>query len=214
MCRLVVSLLCALIGSLAAAQEITRPAPAHASGIDHTNVAVIINATDPLSVAAGEYYARARRIPAPNVIRVRFPAGASELSVDEFRRVKADVDASTPGGVQAYALTWAAPYRVGCMSMTSAFAFGYDPSYCGSGCSPTRLSAYFDSASRAPASELGVRPTMMLAGRSFSEIKALIDRGVESDGTYPRGTAYLLLTSDKARDSRVLMYPMVRSAAA
>lgn len=59
-----------------------------------------------------------------------------------------------------------------------------------------------------------MRPTMMLAGRSFREIKALIDRGVESDGTHPRGTAYLLLTSDKARDSRVLMYPMVESGAA
>ena len=214
MCRLTVSLLCGLLGSLAAAQEITRYTPTPAGGIDHTNVGVIINAADPLSVAVGEYYARARHIPAPNVIRVRFPVGASELAVEEFQRVKADVDAATPASVQAYALTWATPYRVGCMSITSAFAFGYDRSYCGSGCSPTRLSAYFNSASRAPALELRMRPTMMLAGRSFPEIKALIDRGVESDGTYPRGTADLLLTSDKARDSRVLMYPMVQTAAA
>src|SRR5262249_11411025 len=154
---------------------------------------------------------RRRRIPAGNVVHVRFPVGASELPVAEFRRVKADVDASTLAGVQAYVLTWAAPYRVGCMSITSAFAFGYDPSYCASGCSPTRLSAYFDSASRAPAMDLRMRPTMMLGGRNLFEIKALIDRGVASDGTFPRGTAYLLLTSDRARDSRALLYPMVRS---
>ncbi len=214
MCRLTVCLLFVLLASSAAAQETTRYAPTHAGDIDHTNVAVIINTADPLSVAVGEYYARKRHIPAPNVIPVRFSVGASELPVDEFRRVKADVDAATLDSVQAYALTWAAPYRVGCMSITSAFAFGYDRSYCGSGCSPTRLSAYFDSASRAPASELGIRPAMMLAGRSFPEIKALIDRGVESDGTHPRGAAYLLLTSDKTRDSRALMYPIVKSVAA
>jgi len=192
-------------------QEMPRSTSA-AGSIDHTNIAVIINAADPLSVTVGEYYAHARRIPPVNVIRVTFPGGAPAMSLDQFRRVKADVDAATPSRVQAYALTWAAPYRVGCMSITSAFAFGYDPSYCASGCTPTKLSAYFNSAS--PASELRMRPAMMLAGRSFPEIKALIDRGVQSDGTFPRGTAYLLLTADKARDSRVPVYPTVKSVTA
>lgn len=59
-----------------------------------------------------------------------------------------------------------------------------------------------------------MRLAMMLAGRGFAEVRALIDRGVASDGTYPRGTAYLLLTTDKARDSRVLLYPMAESAGA
>ncbi len=36
----------------------------------------------------------------------------------------------------------------------------------------------------------------------------------QSDGTYPRGTAYLMLTADKARSSRVLLYPQVESVAA
>ncbi|HTS52593.1 MAG TPA: TIGR03790 family protein [Burkholderiales bacterium] len=214
MYRLIVSLVWVLLGSLAAARALAQHDAAHAGGIDPTNIAVIINVADPLSVAVGEYYARARRIPAPQVIRVRFPAGASELAVDEFRRVKAQVDASTPAAVQAYVLTWAAPYRVGCMSITSAFAFGYDRSYCGTGCVPTRLSPYFNSSSRSPARELRMRPAMMLAGRTFPEIKALIDRGVQSDGTFPRGTAYLLFTKDKARDSRVPMYPTVKSVTA
>jgi uncharacterized protein (TIGR03790 family) len=142
------------------------------------------------------------------------PVGSSELSVEEFARVKAVVDALTPSNVQAYVLSWAAPYRVGCMSITSAFAFGYDTSYCADGCRPTRLSPYFNSASRFPALELHVRPTMMLAGRSFADIKALVDRGLQADGTYPKGTAYLLTTSDHARSSRTPLYQQVESVAA
>ncbi len=192
-------------------QEMPRSTSPNGS-IDHTKIAVIINAADPLSVTVGEYYVRARRIPAVNVIRVSFPARSPDMSVDQFRRVKADVDAATPSGVQAYALTWTTPYRVGCMSMTSAFAFGFDTAYCASGCLPTRLSAYFNSPSSV--GTLRVRPAMMLAGRSFIQVRALIDRGVQSDGTFPRGTAYLLLTTDKARDSRVPMYPTVKSVTA
>jgi uncharacterized protein (TIGR03790 family) len=196
--------------SASAAQESIELAPAGGARIDHTTIAVVINASDPLSVAVGEYYARRRKIPASNVIRVRFAASVPEMPVQVFLRIKAQVDATTPRDVQAYALTWAAPYRVGCMSMTSAFAFGYDPSYCATGCMPTRLSPYFNSPSRAPASDLHVRPAMMLAGSSLPEIKALVDRGIESDGTSPRGTAYLLLTTDKARDSRALIYPVAQ----
>lgn len=191
------------------AQESAQAILAHAVKVDNTTIAVIINIADPLSLAAGDYYARSRHIPAPNLIRVSFPASTSDMPVEEFLRIKADVEAATPSNVQAYALMWTTPYRVGCMSITSAFTLGYDRSYCASGCEPTRLSPYFNSASRAPALDLRMRPAMMLAGRSFVAIKALIDRGVESDGTHPRGTAYLLVTTDKARDSRVLMYPMV-----
>ncbi len=185
-----------------------------AGGIDHTNLAVVINTSDPLSVAAGEYYAKQRQIPPTQVIRVTLPVGSSELSEDEFSRVKAEVDALTPSHVQAYALTWAAPYRVGCMSITTAFAFGYDTSFCTGGCRATRLSPYFNSNSRFPSLELHMRPTMMLAGLSFAQIKSLIDRGIESDGKYPRGTAYLLSTSDKARSSRSGLYAQVERVAA
>jgi len=181
------------------------------TGIDHTNIAVIINTADPLSVSTGEYYVRARQVPASNVIRVRFASHASELPVDEFQRLRARVEGSAPPLVQAYVLTWTAPYRVGCMSITSAFAFGYDRAYCASACAPTKASAYFDSASRSPSLELGIRPAMMLAGHSLPEVKALIDRGVRSDGTNPRASAYLLITSDHPRNTRALLYPLVRS---
>ncbi len=186
----------------------------HSLGIDRTNLAVIINSSDPLSVATGEYYAHARRIPATNVIRIALPVGSSEMSPDEFLRVKSQVDSVAPANIQAFALAWTAPYRVGCMSITSAFAFGYDRSYCANGCAATRLSTYFNSPSRSPFDELRVRPTMMLAGRSFNDTKQLIDRGIASDASFPRGRAFLLITSDTARNTRASLYPMAESAAA
>lgn len=192
----------------------TEHHPAHVDGIEAANIAVVVNTADPLSVAVGEYYATARHIPLANIIRTSFAVGTSEMSVGEFRRIKAEVDAVTPEHVQAYALAWTAPYRAGCMSITSAFAFGFDSSYCASGCSPTRLSAYFNSPSHMPAAELRMRPTMMLAGRSFAAIKGMIDRGIEADSSYPHGAAYLLVTSDKARSSRAVTYPQVESVAA
>jgi uncharacterized protein (TIGR03790 family) len=207
-----VALLLLCCSSVPAGRVASPPHPG--GGIDHTDLAIIINADDPLSVATGEYYAKERRIPVVNVVRIRLPVGVSELSVEEFQRVKAEVDVLVPSSVQAYALAWSAPYRVGCMSITSAFAFGFDASYCAAGCAATRLSPYFNSPSHFPAFELQLRPAMMLAGRSFSEIKALIDRGVASDATYPRGTGYLLTTTSRARNSRVPLYPMAESAAA
>jgi hypothetical protein len=43
---------------------------------------------------------------------------------------------------------------------------------------------------------------MMLAGESFERVKQLIDRGVASDQSFPTERAYLLSTSDKARNTR------------
>lgn len=47
---------------------------------------------------------------------------------------------------------------------------------------------------------------MMLAGTSFEQVKALIDRGIASDHSFPKGQAYLLSTSDKARNNRAMSY--------
>jgi uncharacterized protein (TIGR03790 family) len=95
------------------------------------------------------------------------------------------------------------------MSITSAFAFGYDEAYCAKGCKSTRQSAYFNSTTRRPYHDLGIRPTMMLAGSSVEQVRDMIDRGVAADATYPKGTAYLVSTSDRARNVRSQFYPLV-----
>ncbi|MDA8384164.1 MAG: TIGR03790 family protein [Betaproteobacteria bacterium] len=175
-------------------------------------LAVIVNDADPLSVRIGRYYAKVRRIPPRNVIHVRFPPGEAVMPPAQFIALKAWVDAHTPRDVQAFALTWTLPYRVGCMSITTAFAAGYDRRFCATGCKPTRFDPYFRSDSAHPYRDFGWRPTMMLAGTTFADVKALIDRGVASDGTHPAGTGYLVDTNDRARDVRAVEFsPLVRS---
>lgn len=176
------------------------------SGLDAEELAVIVNRDDPLSVAIGEYYRAARRIPAANVISVRFAPGKPVMTRADFERVKRDADRRTPKTVQAYVLTWAQPYRVDCMSITSAFAFGFDAGHCASGCRPTKPSPYFHSASVAPYDDYRVRPTMALAAVSLEDAKRLIDRGVRADHADPQGTAYLVDTSDAHRNVRAAVY--------
>lgn len=172
-----------------------------------SQLAVIVNEDDPQSVAVGEYYRKMRNIPDRNMIHVRFYPGSQVMHKRAFQRVKAEVDALTPPQVQAFALTWTRPYRVGCMSITTAFAAGFDPRFCASACLPTRKSPYYNSDSRAPFRSFGWRPSMMLAGKNIRDVRALIDRGVGSDSTYPQGTVFLMDTYDTARNSRAYLYP-------
>jgi uncharacterized protein (TIGR03790 family) len=99
------------------------------------------------------------------------------------------------------------------MSITSAFAFGFDPSSCATGCSATPLSPYFDSPSGRPWRDHRMRPAMLLAGSGVAEVRALIDRGIDSDFTYPTGTAYLARTEDQARNTRAGQFAVTAALA-
>lgn len=182
------------------------------SGLTRADLAVVVNSRDPLSKKIANYYVKQRRIPAENVITVAFAPGRNTMQAEEFERLKARVDAQARPRVQAYALTWAAPYRVECMSITAAFALGFDTAYCAQGCKPTKRSIYYASNSLRPFSDLKVRPTVTLAARSFEQAKKLIDRGVASDGSLPEGHAWLLETPDKNRSTRKVYFPAVQQA--
>jgi uncharacterized protein (TIGR03790 family) len=177
------------------------------AAIEPATLAVIVNDADPLSRRIAAYYAKRRHIPEKNLIHVSFATGKADMTQGEFERVMASVNARVSPSVQAYALAWTVPYRVDCMSITTAFAAGYDPAFCASGCKATRASPYYDSDSRRPHEDYAWRPAMMLAGTAFDDVKALIDRGVAADGTHPRGTAYLVSTNDTARNVRSRFYP-------
>ncbi|MDX2231788.1 MAG: TIGR03790 family protein [Leptolyngbyaceae cyanobacterium bins.349] len=173
---------------------------------------VIVNQADPLSVQIGEYYQQQRKLPLRNIIRVNFAPGRTELSPGEFQELKQTIESQIPSYIQAYALTWAAPYRVGCMSITSAFALGFDPAYCAEGCKFTKPNPYFNRDTSQPFQELQMRPTIAIAATTFDQAKALIDRGLAADATFPTGTAYLLSTSDQQRNVRAGLYPQVMQA--
>lgn len=166
---------------------------------------IVINDADPLSIQIGNYYRERRKIPAANIVHLRF-SKSSELSPGEFAVQKRILDARLPPRIQALALAWTAPYRVGCMSITSAFAFGFNDRYCASGCVMTAASDYFDSSSRAPFDNFRIRPAMLLAANDLQAATALIERGIKADGTLPDGAAYLLETSDKARSARKVFF--------
>lgn len=180
------------------------------SGVSARTLAVVVNDADPLSVRIANYYREARDLPEAHLIHVRFEAGRRTLPAAEFGPLRAAVLARLPAGTQALALTWALPFRVDCMSITSAFAFGFDRAYCSARtCAATRASPWYASDATAPFDAFGLLPTMSLAAVDFDQAKRLIDRGVRADGALPRGTAYLVSTSDRARNVRALQFPYI-----
>ena len=183
-------------------------------GLRARDIAVVVNDADPASVEIGRYYAKKRGIAADRVVHVRFAANQGVMSFGDFQRVQAVLDAKVGADVQAYALAWTLPYRVECMSVTAAFAFGFDPgSYCpgGDGCQATKASPYYNSRSNAPFTDHRMRPAMLLAGDNVESAKRLIDRGLRADESWPEGKAYLINTSDRGRNVRAEGYDRIRT---
>ncbi len=188
----------------------TLPRPALAAA----DLAVLIADGDALSEAIGLAYQRARGIPEANMVRVPVPAGSDVISEAAFAALKAAIDARLPARAQATLVTWAQPSRVqgACsMGITSALAFGYSAAQCG-GCARTAASAYFDSDSAQPYTDLKIRPSMMLGAATLDAALALIQRGLAADGSQPAGTGYLLRTGDAARSVRYPDYPALPGA--
>jgi uncharacterized protein (TIGR03790 family) len=176
------------------------------------DIAVIVNDKDKLSVQIANYYQSKRNIPSEQIIHVSFEPGTQSLSEGQFKTIKQQVDKQTPVHVQGYVLTWLLPFRVEKMSITTAFAAGFDQAFSASGCKETRHNPYFNSVSSRPFNDYRWRPTMVLAGIDFDEAKRLIDRGIAADYSQPKGTAYLLKTTDVARSSRAIFFPTAAKA--
>ncbi|MEE2729382.1 MAG: TIGR03790 family protein [Pseudomonadota bacterium] len=174
-------------------------------------VAIVINEVDPQSVAVGKYYKRARGIPDENVIYVSFFAEGANIPAQEFAPIRRVIGANTLPRIRAYAITWTTPYRVDCMSLTSAITLGLDQRLCAADCSATLESPYYGTRGQMDHSALrkagGLPPSMMLAGASEKQVFELIDRGVRSDYSQPKtANAFLLKTSDARRSVRAAAY--------
>jgi uncharacterized protein (TIGR03790 family) len=190
---------------------IAAPQPARLSP---ANLAVIVNEADPSSVEVGEYYLQARQIPAQNLIKVKLPTGKVQLSAWEFAGVRSNILTRLGPEIQAIVMVWTTPYAVECNSITSAMTLGYDAQQCKKTCDPGKPSPYFNSEVSLPYSTLGIRPSMLLPVESVEQAKALIDRGVFSSFRLLPSSAYLLTTSDQARNARVPMFPKPMQIAA
>ncbi len=174
------------------------------SGLAPGELGVLVNQSDPQSQAVAAHYVAARKIPAANVVTLSFPV-TEVMTEADFAIAKAAADAALGPKIQALAITWTTPYRVSCMSVTSAFALGFDKKHCnttGGACGPTATVPTFDKDTVAPFTDHGVRPAMMLVGKDVATAKSLIDRGVASDDTFPAGDGWLVRTTDTARSVR------------
>ena len=178
---------------------------------NHT-LAVLVNINDPESVEIAEYYKRARLIPDKNIIYLRFAHSVNSLTASEFENIQTNLKEKVSDDIQAYALAWRKPWRVACMSITSAFSLGFSKDYCAVGCKKTRSIDYYNSQSKHPYTDFGIRPSMMLSGNSVDAVKKLIDKGVAADYLRPKASAYLVSTSDKQRNVRVVHYSGIENA--
>lgn len=174
-------------------------------GLGAQQMGVLVNDRDPQSVAVAAYYVAARQIAPEHVVHLDFEPEGVALTPAVFEPLREAAQASVPDTVQAWAITWTTPYRVGCVSMTSAFAMGYDGEVCdtkGQICTPPTPGFLYNTTSTTPWTDHGVRPAMMIAGESVAEATALIDRGLAADGTTPSGTVAMVRTTDVARNVR------------
>lgn len=172
-------------------------------GLNPTTLGVVVNDADPLSVQVGQLYIQKRKVPSANLLHVNFATGSTVMTPAAFATMKQTLDATTPANIQAYLLTWNAPYRVGTMSITSAFAFGYDVKYTSpTQCAITASSAYFNHTTRKPFTDLAMRPAMILGASTLAEAETFINRGIAADGSQPTGKAYLVSTTDVNRNVR------------
>ena len=112
-----------------------------------------------------------------------------------------------PSRVQSLVLVWTRPYAVECMSITTAFAAGYQPGFCEPGCGRTTPSPLYGTDGWLPADTIGWLPAMLLPSQDETLAHALIERGMQASGPRAPGTVYLIRTGDSTRNVRAAHYP-------
>jgi uncharacterized protein (TIGR03790 family) len=183
---------------------------AAAEGLGPDVLGVIFNRADPASTRVAQYYAARRHIPAQNLVGLGVPDRA-RIDRDELGMLREEMLRELPTSVQSLLLVWARPYAVECMSVTTAFAAGYQSDFCEPGCRRTRLNPLLDTRGWLPADTVGWLPAMLLPSGDEGLARAVIDRGIKSDGSQPTGTVYLVRTQDSARNVRAAGYADVES---
>jgi uncharacterized protein (TIGR03790 family) len=172
---------------------------------------VIVNEDDPYSVAVGLHYQRQRHLSDAQILRVHLPL-KPRLEPQELESLRERIQAHFGSDIQALALVWRQPYAVACQSITAAVSLGFQPTFCANTCGPGKASPLFGNAGHRPWTQLGVRPSMLLAAKDEDEAKRLIDRGVAADQTLgtlfgPHSRAVFETTKDAARNVRSALYP-------
>ena len=182
---------------------------AHGEGLGPESLGVIFNRSNESSVRIAEYYAARRHVPVQNLVRLDIPERAV-INRGELKALRSAMLGAMPSSVQSLLLVWTKPYAVECMSITSAFAAGYQGGFCEPGCQRTIVNPLFDTAGWLPADTVGWFPAMLLPSADEAMARAVVDRGIKADGTQPSGTVYLIRTRDAARNVRAAGYADIK----
>jgi uncharacterized protein (TIGR03790 family) len=179
--------------------------PVHAQSLTPDRLGIVYANGNPASMRIAKYYAAQRGVPAANLIGLSIPDTAV-IGRDELRQLRSVLLDKLPSSVQSLLLVWSRPYAVECMSITTAFAAGYQPGFCEPGCGQTAISPLFDTQGWLPADTTGWLPAMLLPSGDETLARAVIDRGVKADESHPPGTVYLVRTRDSSRNVRAAGY--------
>jgi uncharacterized protein (TIGR03790 family) len=186
--------------------------------ISGENVVIVYKNSDNLSKNIAYYYANKRKVPTSQIVGIDL-GEQNQINRQKFNTIKRQVNRVLNKDIKVIVLTWNAPYRVECMSITSAFTLGFDTKYCNKQkqladqafqCKQTADSPYYNKRSSTLWQNDKLQLTMMLSARTFREAKELINRGVNADNSHPKGSAYLVRTNDANRSTR---WPVFKSAA-
>jgi uncharacterized protein (TIGR03790 family) len=178
---------------------------ARAESLNADRLGVIYNRDDKSSTVIAAYYAERRHVPAANVIGLSVPKQAI-VNREQLKQLRSAMFDNLPTSVESLLLVWSRPYAVECMSITTAFAAGYQPGFCEPGCEATIRSPLYDSSGWLPADTVGWLPAMLLPSDDEALARAVIDRGIRADGSSPKGTVYLIRSQDKLRNVRASGY--------
>ena len=201
---ILLSLLCA---ATAFSREMDAASAKHGNSLGPEQLGVVVNDADINSVEVGQYYMQARRIPPKNLVHVNIANSPHKLGDSQFSLIKQQIEAQLGPEIQAVVMVWTAPYAVECNSITSAFTLGFDAGQCINTCAAGKPSRYYNSSSRRPYNDLGIRLSMLLPTDSVEQAKALIDRGAISGFRVQPANAYFLSTTDSARNVRARFFP-------
>jgi uncharacterized protein (TIGR03790 family) len=174
------------------------------TGIQPSEVGVIVNESDPQSVEVANYFKQKHVIPDSNTIHVNFGGGATWIDNATFAAIKSQIIPQLTPTMQVLAITWTAPWSVDAkQSITSAITFGFGQQWGpDSSCSATALNPYYNHASGKPFTDLGIRPSMMVGGWNSDGAKKLIDNSTLAFMYLPTGDGYFVKTWDTARNVR------------
>ena len=206
-------------------------APRHAAaGGSGLNVAIVVNQRSTNSVQLGNYYTELRQVPAENLVRINWTGGLTDWSKADFETTLLQpltailASRGLTNQVDTVLLSMDIPYRVvqsgtggtnGCNSTTSALFYGYQPDGAAPAAGlPVSCSLPDASSNHYAGSELPFRSvaqgnawlTFMLTASNLASAKAIVDRGVVSDGTFPTQRVFLTKSTDTARNVRYLSF--------